>query len=384
MGKRSHGEGTVYRKTDGSWRAQVTIDGQRLSFSAPTRKACAKWLQSILGQIEQGLTYDATRTTYGDYLDGWLSQKQTVLRIHTIEQYQRTIHKYILPYLKTIKLNELTPGRIQGLYDQLRQRGVTPRAVQVVHAVIYGSLQQALKLGIIGRNPADAVVKPAVIKREMQVWNESQISQFLVAIQGHRNETLYRLALATGMRRGELVGLQWIDVDWLGQSIYVQRQVTQPDGGGFEFTSTKTNAGRRKISLGDGLIQAFRAQYDRVQTLRAAVGKNWKENDLVFPSMVGTPIDGYNLSKEFQDLAAIAGVQKIRFHDLRHTAASMMLNHGIPVIVVSRILGHSKPSITMDIYGHIIPGMQDQAASLMDQITTVVSVEVGSDRFRIA
>ena len=376
MGKRSHGEGTVYQLENGNWRAQATIDGRRLSFTANTRKACREWLKGITGQVEQGLTYDATRTTFGEYLEGWLNLKRSVVRIHTIEQYQRTVNKYILPGLKNAKLNELTPGRIQGLYDQLQKQGVTPRVVQVVHAVIYGSLQQALKLGIIGRNPALAAVTPAAKLREIQVWDESQISQFLVSIQGQRNETLYRLALATGMRRGELCGLQWSDVDWLAKTIYVQRQVTQPEGGGFQYTLPKTSAGRRMISLGENMIQALRLQIERVQTLRAAVGERWKDNDLIFPSLAGTPIDGYNLSKEFRILAEQAGLPRIRFHDLRHTAASMMLNHGIPVIIVSRILGHSKPSITMDIYGHLIPGMQDQAASLMDQITTVVRVEV--------
>ena len=257
-----------------------------------------------------------------------------------------------------------------------RRKGVTRLPIEVVHAVLHSALEHAARLGLVIRNPADLVMAPGSKKSELQIWDELQVSQFLVAVRGQRNEILYHLALATGMRRGELLGLQWGDMDWASGILRVERQVIEPEGGGFEFQTPKTDYGRRAIQLEPGLVGRMRQQLTLVELTRIFARGKWQEHNLIFPSTVGTPINGYTLSKEFHRLCQAAGTPAIRLHDLRHTAASLMLNHGIPLIVVSRILGHSKPSITMDIYGHLLPGIQAGAAELMERLTTPVAVDL--------
>jgi integrase len=256
----------------------------------------------------------------------------------------------------------------------MQKSGVGVRTIRINHSVLHRALNQAIKRGLIGRNPADGVTVPRQVQAEMKIWEEGEITRFLIAIKGNRNEALFHLALKTGMRQGELLGLKWSDLDWTKGILRVQRQVQRINNKGFLFSEPKTRAGRRSIQLGEFTLQVLREHYKRQGLEKVLAGDRWVENDLVFPSSVGTPIDQRNLQRTYASLVKKAGVQKIRFHDLRHTAASVMLNHGIPVIVVSRILGHSRPSITLDIYGHLIHDMQVEAARIMDDAITPLEV----------
>jgi len=243
--------------------------------------------------------------------------------------------------------------------------------------VLHSALQQALKTGIITRNPASPTSPPKQPIKEMAILNESQISQFLVTAIGHRWEALYHLAIITGMRQMEILGLKWVDLDWVKQTIKVERQLERPDGkSGVHFSAPKTRLGRRTIALGGKTIQVLQNHYERQQEQRLKASDDWTEYDLIFTNRNGGPIHPRNLLRNFKQLLDESGLPAIRFHDLRHTAASLMLNNGIPPIVVSRRLGHSKASITLDIYGHLIPSMQAQAADLMDELVTPIAVQL--------
>jgi integrase len=209
----------------------------------------------------------------------------------------------------------------------------------------------------------------------MQVLVESHVTQFLVAAHESRHEALYHLAVVTGMRQGELFGLKWSDLHWNNGNLQVRRQVQEVRGQSWSFIEPKTRAGRRSIQIGEGTLQVLRIHRERQALQKAAAGARWKDYDLIFPSSVGTPLNPTNLRNDFHQTLERVGLPKIRFHDLRHTAASLMLNHGIPVIVVSKILGHSKPSITLDIYGHLFHEMQNEAARIMDDLVTPIQVE---------
>ena len=176
------------------------------------------------------------------------------------------------------------------------------------------------------------------------------------------------------MRQAELLGLKWSDLDWRPGILQVRRQVQRIDGQGFIFCEPKTKTGRRSIQLGETSLQMLRKQFEKQSCEKEKAGDRWKENDLIFASSIGTPTELRNLLREYKKVLRKAGLPAIRFHDLRHTAASIMLKHGIPVLTVSRILGHSKPSVTLDIYAHMVPGMQDQAAKLMDEVLTPIPV----------
>jgi len=198
--------------------------------------------------------------------------------------------------------------------------------------------------------------------------------QFLSTAHESRYEALYHLAVKTGMRHGELFGLKWSDLQWHNGTLLVQRQVQKIPRKGWSFLTPKPKAGRRAIKVGDATLQILRLHRERQEIEKTFTGEQWKEYGLIFTSKVGTPGDPSNLRLDFNRLIGAAGLPKIRFHDLRHTAASLMLNHGVPVIVVSKRLGHSLPSTTLDVYGHLYHELQNDAARIMDELVTPVPV----------
>ncbi len=371
--RRSNNEGSIFQRGD-KWRAQITIQGHRLSHTETTETKARAWLRKMRGQIDQGLTYDAARTTLTEFLTNWLAQKKTQLRTATGEQYDWAA-AYINTGLGSLKLKDITPSVIQHFYDGLLARQIGARTIQVVHAVLHGCLDHAARLGLTARNPADSCIVPKPQKQEMKTWTESQVSQFLVTIIGQRNEIMYQMALATGMRRGELIGLKWSDVDWIANTIKVQRQVFEPVGGGFVFQEPKSDRGRRAVELETRLIDRLREQLRRVTLGRQVARDRWQEYDLIFPSTIGTPQGGGNVTREFHRLVVQAGLPVIRLHDCRHTAASIMLSHGIPPIIVAGMLGHSL-AVLLEKYAHFIPSYQTDAARLMAGVTSPMSVEI--------
>jgi len=188
---------------------------------------------------------------------------------------------------------------------------------------------------------------------------------------------LYYLGIHTGLRQGELFGLKWSDLRWETGTVHVQRQVERVPGQSWAFVDPKTKAGRRTIKLGEGILQVLRLHMEKQNFQKATAGNHWKEHNLIFTSSVGTPGDPSNLRKDFRRVLQDAGLPKIRFHDLRHTAASLMLNNGVPPIVVSKRLGHSKPSTTINTYGHLYVEMQNEAARIMDDLVTPIPIEMG-------
>jgi integrase len=370
--KRGNNEGSIHRRPTGTWRAQVTLNGRRLSFTADTRHDCQEWLKKTSGQIDGGLTFASTRITLGEFLSGWLSSLKPSKRPRTWTHYEQVSRTYILPNLERIKVKDLRPEHIQSLYDGMLDKGVGVFTVLKVHTVLHSALSHAVRTGVIGRNPASLTILPKEPADEMKILDESQVSQMLVAAQDSRLEVLLHLAVVTGMRQMELLGLKWTDLDWVNQTIKVERQLLRPDGEGVKFGPPKTKFGKRSLALGSTTIAVLRSHYEGQHNERKSTGDNWHEYGLIFPNSLGGPIHPRNLLRDFKKLLRDVGLPVIRFHDLRHTAASLMLNHGIPVIVVSRRLGHAKPSITLDIYGHMIPGMQAEAAEKMDQLVTPV------------
>jgi integrase len=371
MSKRSNGEGTLCKRTNGTWLAQLTMEGRRISKTFRTRKEGQDWLNNLGGQVKQGLTYQSSKTSVEELLSAWLETKKSNLRPATDESYRRMARLYIVPHLGALKLQDLSAARVQKFYDDLRKANIGNRTIVTVHGVLYGYLKHAQRLGLVAENWAAFVTAPKRERKEMQVWDESQVSQFL---QFMKSDPFYRLAFFTGMRRGELVGLQWKDIDWASGMLTVRRQVYRPEGGGYIFQTPKTERGRRGIRLGSGLIEALQHQFKTViPELQALSGADWQEHDLVFPSTRGTPRDGYTISKEFHQYVEEAGLPQIRFHDIRHTAASIMLLHGEPPVRVAAILGQSV-QVLLSTYAHFIPDDLERTANLMDSITTTSSI----------
>ncbi|MCE5209887.1 MAG: site-specific integrase [Chloroflexi bacterium] len=373
MSKRSHGEGSLNKRSNGTYLAQVSIEGKRVSKTFKVRKDAQEWITTITGQVKQGLTYSSAKITIDELLTAWLEIKKTKSRPATSESYQRIARLYISPALGSMKLQDLNAAKVQEFYNFLVKHGTGKRTIELTHTIFHGFLSHAQKLGLIAQNWAALVEVPRPEHREMSIWDESQVSQFLMMVQ---SDSFYRLAFATGMRRGEIIGLQWKDVDWTTGMLHIRRQVYEPEGGGWLFQAPKTERGKRGIRLGKGLLEALRYHYTKtIPLLIAIAGDDWQENDLIFPNSKGNPRNGYDVSKTFHDLVISSGLPVIRFHDIRHTAASMMLLHGEPPVRVAAILGQSV-QVLLSTYAHYIPDDQERASNLMDAITTPTSIDL--------
>jgi integrase len=372
--KRGWHEGTIYRRENGTWRAQITINGKDKSHTAKTRADCVTWIQKAQAQPDQNFEPQESFATIGEYLTSWLESVKTTLRPKTAIQYEQIVQHHIIPYIGKMKLKDLRPILVDQFYGKMLKDGIGVRTIRLTHSVLHVTLERAVKYELILRNPAHGAQVPKKNTAEMSVLDESQVSTFLTAAQGNRCQVMFHLAVVTGMRQAELFGLKWADISWTKGQLYVRRQAQRIPGQGCVLSEPKTRAGRRTIKLGEGTLNLLRQQSEKVKQDKAVAGRRWMDNDLIFPCSIGTPLDQSNVLGEFYTVLKNAGLPRIRFHDLRHTAASLILNHGVPVIVVSKILGHSKPSVTVDIYGHLYNEMQDQAAQIMDDLVTPVPI----------
>jgi integrase len=372
--RRGHNEGTYYQLPNGKWRVQVTIDGKRIGHVG-TRTECRKWAEDILGQIDKGLTFEGTRKTLSEFFDEWLKSARPSLRPRTWDQYDQVARKYIIPELGKLKLKDLTPSRVQAFYNHLQDEKISDYMIIKIHAILHRALAHALEVGLIGRNPADPIIVPKEPDNEMKILDESQVSRFLIAAKESRFEALYYIAVTTGMRQMEMLGLLWSDLDWQNQTITVQRQLVRKKEDDKIFAPPKTKFGKRVVALGSQAMEVLRAHYQRQQLDRQVAGKRWHETGLIFTSTIGTPMMYRNLTRDFKAVLKRASLD-IRFHDLRHTAISLMLNHNVPLIVVSRRVGHANPSITLNKYGHLIPHMQEDAAQLMDELVMPIEINL--------
>lgn len=376
---RGRNEGSISPRQNGTFRAQVTAYGRRLSATFKTKADAQKWIHDQAVKLDRGYDFQRGKIPLREYLPQWLETSQAQLRPKTALHYSQVIRKHILPYLGGIALKDLHLAQVEWFYGELLQRKVGPRTVRICHNILHKALEKAQRYSLINYNPAHGAALPQYKHAEMQVLDDTQVSQLLLAASTSPYQAYIHLAVTTGMRQGELFGLKWSDIQWGRGVIHVQRQVQTVPGKGWEFEESKTRAGRRTIKLGEGTLQVLREHRERLGEIRQKSGVGWQEYDLVFPSKVGTPGNPSNMRLEFNRMLTLAGLPKIRFHDLRHTAASLLLNHRVPVIVVSKMLGHSKPSITLDIYGHLYHEMQEEAAEIMDSLVTPIKIQIPLD-----
>jgi integrase len=375
MARRGKNEGTIVRRRNGTWMAQVTLDGKRVGHGSKSRAECQEWVRRTLDQIDQGMTFEGRSVKLAAYLQDWIKVKRNVLRTRTAFQYEKLIRLYIEPGLGNVKLKDLSLNAVNHLYEKLVSRGVGISNIRYTHRVLHAALEHVVRAGTLGRNPAHGAMVPKRPHKEMQILNEQEVGVFLVAASASRYRSLYHLAIVTGMRISELRGLSWADVDWQRGTITVKRQIQDVPGVGSVAGAPKTHSGTRAILLGESTLNELRGQKSRIDA-EAKGCAIWQENDLIFPSSVGTPFAKTDLQRDFWKLLEVAGLRRIRFHDLRHTAASLMLNHGVPALVVSKILGHANASITLTIYAHSALDMQTGAAGIMDEIVTPIAVSI--------
>jgi len=368
MRQKNEGEGSIFKQRD-MFRAQIYIDGARITKVFETRTDARNWLKEIKGQQVRGLTFNTSKITLAEFAASWMKAHRQAIRESTAKSYQHYVDDYIVPDIGGYKLSELKIDTISDYYDSLE---VGARTRKYIHQVLHICLEDATKRGLIPINPTNYVDKPSYEHGEMNILEEDEIMQFLISTKESRNKALYHLAILTGMRQGELLGLMWTDINFKRGTILIQRQL---EHGLQSFVAPKTKSGIRTIRILEQTIQILREHKERQNYEKAFFANRWKDFGLVFCTTIGTPMDHSALLAEFKEELKTAMVKKIRFHDLRHTAASHMINTGASITTISRTLGHSKPSITMDIYGHLIATGQDDLTRKMTELVTPVEFE---------
>jgi integrase len=376
MGKRrGHGEGSIFKRKDGRWAAAISLpSGRRKYLYAKTRQEVARKLTQALRAVQDGIPLPPERQSLGSYLREWLESVGPSLRPRTWERYEQYVRLHIVPHLGRIALARLTPAHLQRLYAQKLEAGLSPTTVAHLHAVLHRALAQAERWGLVARNVAALVTPPRPARREMKALSPEEARRFLEAAQGERLHAFYVLALTTGMRLGELLALRWRDVD-LERGVLQVRATLQRTRDGYTFAEPKTERSRRQVVLSPLAAEALRAHRLRLLEERLRLGEAWEDHDLVFPNEVGRPLDPANVThRSFQRILRRAGLPHIRFHDLRHTTATLLLGQGVHPKVVADMLGHSTISITLDLYSHSTPALHRQAALALEALLATEGV----------
>ena len=370
MAKRGHGEGSIYQRSDGRWAATITLEGRkRKTFYGKTRKEVAAKLNKAIQEQKQGILATGPQQTLEQYLTRWLEEvHRPTIRESTYLNYRRFLNNHILPALGHIYLNKLTPQLVQSFYTQKLQEGLAPGSVRDMHMVLHKALENAVRWRLIGRNVCDDVSPPKLVKYEAQTLTQKQAVRLLEAARGHRLGALLTVALATGMRRGELLGLQWQDINFEDRSLQIRRSMVRLGKEGIVESQPKSLKSRRKVVLPQFVVEVLKQHRTRQLEVRLRAGTAWEENDLVFCNGFGRFFDQGQLHVEFQKFLKEAGLPPIRFHDLRHSAASFLLAMGVHPKVVQEILGHSVIGTTMDTYSHVLPSLQREAMDKMNDL----------------
>lgn len=246
---RGRNEGSIYQRPNGSWRAQVSIYGKRLSYSSKNKADALKWLQRTQFQLGVSLDASSSNTTLEEFLNDWLESCRLKLRSTTIYQYELTARNHIIPHIGKVKLRDLNPIQVERLYAFLVTANVGTRTVRLAHGVLHSALEKAVRLRLVSSNPASGATLPRLVQREMQILDIEQVSRFLAGTAGSRYEALYHLEITTGMRQAELFGLKWSDLKWNSGTLYVQRQVKKAPGAEWKFVEPKTRTGRRTLKI---------------------------------------------------------------------------------------------------------------------------------------
>jgi integrase len=332
-----------------------------------TKKEAEKQRTELLHQLDTGTFIRPSKTTFAEYLERWLKDyARPNLSPRSYERYAGIIGKYLTPEMGSIPLTQLKPEHIQKHYTSIRSQGLKPQTIRFHHSVIHKSLQTAVKWGLLHRNAADGVDAPGKGHTEMQTWDDFEVRQFLDTAKDSVYYALFHTALFTGMRRSELLGLQWRDVEI--QTISVRRSLHHLKDGSYIFTDPKSDKSKRTIALSPSSILVLAEHKERQQAIRTMLGETLGKDDLVFSTPQGSPLRPNTITRAWTILAAKAGVRPIRLHDARHTHASLMLKQGIHPKIVQERLGHSTISMTLDIYSHVAPGLQEAAARSFDTL----------------
>jgi integrase len=370
-GRRGNGEGSVYQLPDGRWRGSVFLGYRqgkphRKYVTRRTRAEAAAEIRRLIEAQRQGQLVTTGATTVGEWLGTYLEQvARPKVRPRTLDRYRSDIDGHIIPAIGWYRLDKLRPAHLVALYNAKAAEGLSGASLRHMHAVIRRALNVAVRWQLLAVNPALLVDSPRAAQHEVIPLTAAEARQLIAAAAGDRMQARWLVGLALGLRQGEALGLWWGDIDLDARLLRIRRGLQRQRGGGLVFAEPKTARSKRTIPLPAPLADALAEHRTRQHQERLAAGSLWRGSLCVFTTPIGTPVDPRNDFREFRKLLARAGLPPVRLHDLRHTAASLLLAQNVPARVVMEILGHSQIALTMNTYSHVAPEVSREAADRM-------------------
>jgi integrase len=369
-----------FKKRGASWYYWVELergpDGQRRQKSRggfKTRKEAERAFAELRDEVRRGAYIEPSKLSLNRYLEEeWFPSIAASVRPTTLRNYGDLYEAYVKPTLGRTQLVSLTPARLNGYYAELlvsgrraRDGGLAPKTVRNVHSMLHKALTDAVRWRHLPRNPVSLAAPPKPMRPEMKVWSPEQLRAFVEFTRNDRLTAAWLLLVTTGMRRGEILGLAWENVDFTNARLAVVQSLSVVNYQDVRLVQPKTVKGRRSIALDPTTVAALQAHRVRQLEERLQWGEAWHDSDLVFTRENGTAIHPQRMTSWFEQLARDAALPKIRLHDLRHSYATAALAAGVPAKVMSERLGHASVMITLDTYSHILPSMQEDAANLV-------------------
>jgi integrase len=324
-----------------------------------TKKDAQRELRKILTRVDNGLPAMDDLVTFRDFIDDFLRQRSTRVRALTLYRYRNVIRLYMLPALGSVQLAKIQPRHLEALYQEQLEQGLSASTVHQTHRIIKAAFTYAVRTGRLVRNPAELVEPPSVKRKEMATLTLEEARKLIAYVSGGDSyEIAMYTALTTGLRRGELIGLKWGDINFAHKYLSLQRSVVRVPGEGFVVSEPKSHASRRPVELGEPDLKVLSGHRARQAEARLKVGLTWPNEDWVFTRQFGEHLNPDALSKKFPQILEEMGLPRVRLHDLRHTHATLMMEADINREVVKSRLGHSSISITSDTYTHVSTGLQ--------------------------
>lgn len=368
--RRGHGEGAIYRRADGRWQAQLDLGyvggrRRRKTFTGATRQEVAARLRTAAEHTGRGLPLPNERQSFAAFVAKWQEGARASVRERTFRSYS-VLLAHAVRVLGAVPVARLQPADLQRLYDDRRKAGAAPLTVLHLHRAVHRCLRDAERWGDAARNVARLVDAPKATRPEMRSLSSTEARTLLHVAEGNRLEALLILALATGARHGELLGLSWRDLDLDAETMSIRASLV-PTARGLELLEPKTGRSRRRIEIEPRVVAALRRHRAAQQMEARVAGSAYDDRGLVFCDEIGRPLDGRRVTQSwFRPLLARAGLPRtVRFHDLRHSYASIALAQGVHPKVVQEALGHSTIAVTLDLYSHVVPSLQREAARTM-------------------
>lgn len=371
--RRARGSGAVFRRGDGRWVGEIDYgwDGKRhvrKTIYGNSRRETEDRIRAVLNDRDAGLPPPTRSPQLAAFLDRWLTAVRPSIRPSTYASYEGIVRLHIVPTIGRIPVDKLTVDHIAALIrDKQTEDRLSTRSVRYVLLVLRNALNKAVRWGVAARNVATLVDPPRVPHRDVRVLSPDEASRLLQAARGDQYESLIVLAVSTGVRLGEALGVKWTDVDLDRRHMRIDKSLQRISQQGLVLTETKTRRSRRTIVLPVVAAEALRQRQVQQREQRRAFGPGWRDEGLVFTSSTGRPVDARNVQRTFRRILRKAKLPQMRFHDLRHSCASLLLTQGVPPRVVMETLGHSRISVTMDTYTHVMPALQREAADAIDR-----------------